>query len=140
MKYYTVSLDGIDKVGKSTLVKYLAKMSNYTLNILDRGPITNIVWNEIQKRDVQYDLNMWKTTLFVRLVAEEADWNIRCAINNEPPMPLEFKDMNSRYDEVFADFREHGFKTLEYNTTRYTPFQIASMIIYELNCLNTDNT
>lgn len=47
LKIYTVSFDGLDKTGKSTLVQYLARMSNFTLNILDRGPITNIVWNKI---------------------------------------------------------------------------------------------
>lgn len=47
MKYYVVSLDGCDKAGKTSLVQYLARLSNFTLNILDRGPITNIVWNKI---------------------------------------------------------------------------------------------
>ena len=47
MTNYVVSLDGIDKAGKTTLTKYLAHMSNFTLNVLDRGPITNIVWNKI---------------------------------------------------------------------------------------------
>lgn len=90
LKYYVVSIEGVDKAGKSSLLPYLARMSNYTLNILDRGPITNIVWNKIQNRDVTYDMEMWKNTLFVKLNVDINDWKIRCSIHNEPPMPLSF--------------------------------------------------
>ena len=129
MTNYVVSLDGIDKAGKTTLTKYLAHMSNFTLNVLDRGPITNIVWNKIQGRDVSYDLEMWKTTLFVRLNVDEEDWNIRCKIHNEPPMPYTFKDMNKAYDEVFEMFRNNGFYVLEFNTSKMTQHKIAMKIL-----------
>jgi len=118
------------------LVKYLAKMSSYTLNILDRGPITNIVWNKIQGRDVEYDLEMWKSTLFVRLNVDKEDWKIRCSINNEPPMPLSFEDMSRRYDEAFQELKCHGFYILEFNTSKLTPYKIALKIIEMLNELN----
>lgn len=136
LKYYCVSLDGIDKSGKSTLVTYLAKLSNYTLNILDRGPITNIVWNKIQQRNINYELDMWKNTLFVRLNVNEEDWKIRCSIHHEPTMPLTFNAMNNEYDKVFLDFKNKGFQTLEFNTSKYTQYQIAQKIIKKLYSLN----
>ena len=133
MKIFTVSLDGVDKCGKSSLLPYLARMSNYTLNILDRGPITNIVWNKIQNRDVEYDLEMWKNTVFVRLLVDEEDWKIRCSIHKEPPMPLSFSDMNAAYDEVFTQFKNNGFYVLEFNTSKMPQYKIAKKIIEFLN-------
>ena len=135
-KVYTVSFDGLDKTGKSTLVKYLAQLSNFTLCILDRGPITNIVWNKIQNREIEYDLEMWRNTLFVRLTADEDDWNIRCKVHHEPPMPLSYNEMTARYDEVFAKFKENGFYTLEFNTSKQTQIEIAKSIMEYLNNLN----
>lgn len=133
---YCCSIDGIDKSGKSTLIKYLARLSNFTLNILDRGPITNIVWNKIQKRDVEYDLEMWKKTLFVRLNVDKEDWKIRCSIHHEPDMPLTYEAMSEAYDDVFAHFKNNGFYILEFNTTKLTAYKIAKKIIEFLNELN----
>ena len=117
LKVYTVSLDGVDKAGKSLLVKYLARMSHFTLNVLDRGPMTNIVWNKIQNRDITYNLDMWKSTLFVRLAVDEEDWKIRCSIANEPEMPLPFKEMDGKYKEQFEWLKDHGFFVMELSTT-----------------------
>ena len=72
---------------------------------------------------------MWKTTLFVRLNVDEEDWNIRCKIHNEPPMPYTFKDMNKAYDAVFETFRNNGFYVLEFNTTKMTQYKIAMKIL-----------
>lgn len=137
MKFHCIALDGIDKAGKSTLVKYLAQLSNFTLTILDRGPITNIVWNKIQKRDITYDLDMWKNTVFIRLTVNKDDWKIRCKIHNEMPMPLTFEDMNRAYDEEFLNFKNRGFYTLEFNTSEITQYNIAKEIIDYLNKLNS---
>ena len=134
MQYYTVSLDGIDKAGKSTLVKYLAHLSNFTLNILDRGPITNIVWNKMQNRKIVYDVEMWKKTLFVRLTVDREDWEIRCKMHNEPY--INFDIHTFKYDRVFEEFRNQGFHVLEFNTTQLTQYQIAKKIIEELEKLN----
>lgn len=137
LSIYTVSFDGLDKTGKSTLVKYLAQLSHFTLCILDRGPITNIVWNKIQKREIEYDLEMWRNTLFVRLTADEDDWNIRCKIHQEPPMPLSYSEMSREYDDVFAKLKAEGFHAIEFNTSRLTQIEIAKQIIETLEKLNT---
>ena len=136
MKYYVVSLDGCDKTGKTSLVQYLARLSSYTLNILDRGPITNIVWNRIQNRDVVYDLDMWKSTLFVRLTVNIEDWKIRCKVHNEPPMPESFHFMTNAYDTVFEEFRQKGFQTMTFNTSQMTQWEISNAIIKKLDELN----
>lgn len=136
LKYYVVSLEGVDKAGKSSLIPYLARMSNYTLNILDRGPITNIVWNKIQNRDATYDMEMWKNTLFVKLNVDINDWKIRCSIHNEPPMPLSFDQMNAEYDQVFSRLKSEGFKTTSFDTSTTTIHQIAIAIINKLDELN----
>ena len=136
LQYYTVSFDGLDKTGKSTMVPYLARMSNFTLNILDRGPITNIVWNKIQGRHVCYDVDMWKKTLFVRLTVNKEDWEIRCKVHNEADMPKSFEEMTAEYDEVFSQFKEYGFQVMEFNTSEMTEFQIATEIMKKLEELN----
>lgn len=136
LKFFVVSLDGIDKSGKSTLVSYLAQLSNYTLNILDRGPITNIVWNKIQGRDIEYNLEMWKSTVFVKLNVDKADWEIRCKIHNEPPMPDSYETMTKAYDDMFDWFRNHGFYVLEFNTSKMTQYQIAKKIVKYVDEIN----
>lgn len=138
LKYYSVFLDGIDKAGKSTLVAYLARLSNYTLNIFDRGLITNIVWNKIQGREIEYDTEQWRNTVFIRLNVNKEDWKIRCSIYHEPDMPHSYEDMNHRYDEVFNEFNNNGFKVLEYNTSEMTQYEIAVDIINYLNHLNNN--
>lgn len=137
LKVSTVSLDGLDKSGKSTLLKYLARMCNFTWNILDRGVITNLVWNKIQGRDIEYDLEMWKSTVFVRLNVDKADWEIRCRIHNEPPMPDSYEKMTKAYDDMFAWFKSHGFYVLEFNTSKMTQYQIATEIIEYVDELNS---
>lgn len=139
LKIYTVSFDGLDKTGKSTLVQYLARMSNFTLNILDRGPITNIVWNKIQNRKVCYDVEMWKKTLFVRLTVDKEDWEIRCKVHSEAEMPLTFEEMSAAYDDVFNKFRYYGFYVMEFNTSHMTEYQIAKAIMEKLSELNSTN-
>ena len=136
LKHFCVSLDGIDKSGKSTLVKYLARMCNFTWNILDRGVITNLVWNKIQGRDIEYDLEMWKSTVFVKLNVDKADWEIRCKIHNEPPMPDSYETMTKAYDDMFDWFRNHGFYVLEFNTSKMTQYQIAKKIVKYVDEIN----
>lgn len=138
MKIHCVALDGIDKAGKSTLVKYLAQLSNFTLTILDRGPLTNIVWNKIKNRDINYDMEMWKNCIFVRLSVDKHDWEIRCRIHNEPPMPLSYEEMNKAYDVEFETFKNRGFHVLEFNTTEMTQYKIAEKIIEYLNSINKE--
>ena len=134
MDYYVVSIDGPDKMGKSTLVQYLARLSNFTLNILDRGPITNIVWNKMQNRHIAYDVNMWKKTVFVYLTASREDWEIRCKIHNEPK--IDYDQHVKAYNEVVEQFRDNNFIVLEFNTSKMTQYQIAQKIMKKLKELN----
>ena len=76
--------------------------------------------------------------MFVRLNVDEEDWNIRCKIHNEPPMPYTFKDMNKAYDEVFETFRNNGFYVLEFNTSKMTQYKIAMKILEFLKELNPE--
>lgn len=141
MKYYCVSIDGIDKAGKGIIIKYLAKISNYTLNIFDRGIITNIVWNKMLDRNIDYELDFWKNTLFVRLNVDKEDWKIRCAINNEPEMPISYEEMTKMYNDEFDRFKEMGFNMMSINTSEMTPY-IAAKEIYRvlLEMNNSENS
>lgn len=46
-----IFLSGVDRTGKSTLVKNLSDLTKYRHYIADRSPICNLVYDKIYKRD-----------------------------------------------------------------------------------------
>ena len=45
-------IDGMDKVGKTTLIKYINKITNYEHLIIDRGPIGYKAYSEIYEKKI----------------------------------------------------------------------------------------
>lgn len=46
-----IFFEGVDKVGKSTLINEVNKKTNYKHTLIDRGPISNLVYNKLLNRD-----------------------------------------------------------------------------------------
>lgn len=133
-KFYTVVFEGIDRCGKTTMRYFLGKMSNHTLITYDRGIITNVAWNKMLGRKFEYDLDMWKNTLFVHLTVDKDDWEIRCKLTNEDP--INYDEHTKMYVDAFKEFNDNGFHVRTYNTSEMTHKQISEDILEYLNSLN----
>lgn len=132
LKYDTIILEGIDKTGKDTLIKYLASLGEYKYAIYQRGVISNNVYNNIYNRPM-YEYNINKHALYVLLEADYDDLKIRFKINNEPniDIPLHLE----KFSEIFYEMTE-GCPRVTYNTSKMTPIDIAKDIIETIENLN----
>lgn len=132
LKYDTIILEGIDKTGKDTLIKYLASLGEYKYAIYQRGVISNNVYNNIYNRPM-YEYNINKHALYVLLEADYDDLKVRFKINNEPKIdiPLHLQ----KFSEIFYEMTE-GCPRVTYNTSKMTPLDIAKDIIETIESLN----
>lgn len=135
MKYYELEIDGVDKVGKDLLTKYIALLSNHKYSINCRGIITQIAYSIKYNRGYEYDLeSLSKNKVFVLLNATVEDIKIRCKITNEPEFTIE-KDLELFY-KIYSKLKDENYITLCFDTSKQTPYQIASKIIEYMELLN----
>ena len=87
LKFYTVFIDGIDKTGKDTVRQYVWQLDK-RLNVLVRGWPSLTVYAKKFNRNVEYELP-YRNALYVMLIADKEDWNIRCITTNEPKIDYE---------------------------------------------------
>lgn len=134
MKTYSISFEGIDKVGKWQVLKYVDLLANHKYVLMDRGLMSNITYARIFKRDYQYDLEQFKDWIFVYLFCDEDDWNIRCKLTNEPA--IDYTKHRLEFDKTYDMFTKAGFKTMSANTSHVTPYDLAKEIIRQIEELN----
>jgi len=128
-----VTIEGVDKTGKNTLHKYLEQLANHKYVITDRGILTQICYSNKFKRGYMYELDWYKNNVIILLTAEPADLEVRCKLTNEPPFDI-IGDLE--LFKINADFlKACGFIVYEYNTSYYTPFQIAMNVVSDLRKL-----
>lgn len=127
-----IDIDGVDRAGKDTLCKYISILSNYKYIINTRGILSQLVYNDIYERGVEYDNEVADNanTLIIYLEADIEDLEIRAKTTNELPRDFE-RDMNvfRSYVSVLAS---EGIQIWRYNTSFDTPYQIAKNILYKL--------
>lgn len=131
MKYYTIFLDGIDKTGKDTIRQYVWQL-NKALNVFCRGYVSLEAYNRKFDRNVVYE-KPYKNALYVLLCVNKEDWAIRCKITNEPA--IDYDKDSKLFEEVFASLG-NDYKKLEFNTSCFTPYQIAKAIVETVAELN----
>lgn len=119
-----VLFEGMDKVGKTTLIHALNKATNYEHIIIDRGPNSYLVYDEIYKRG--HKIDYYKTEMDIRntshlcvcCYANQEDIEKRLAEANET-----FEEEQGTILEVSANFAEKlnasNLDTLFINTSRY---------------------
>lgn len=135
MKYYTVVLDGIDKTGKDTIAGYIWRLDK-RINIICRGWPSLVAYAKKFNRNADYALP-YKDALYVRLNANEEDWNIRCSMTKEPK--IDYSSDNKLFDEAFKILEDNDYHVYAFNTSVFTPYEIASNIIQELKRMNKEN-
>lgn len=123
-----VFVEGIDKTGKDTLVRYINELTSYKHCVLTRGPISTSAYAYKFKR--QYDdsyIKSLKDSLIIYLTADTEDLNIRFKLTNEPEIN---KDEDKKlFDNTITALRiKYGLNIKKINTSCYTPYTIAKAI------------
>ena len=134
MKYDTIVLEGIDKTGKDTILRYICELSNYKYLVQSREILSQIAYSQLYTRDYEYQVkDRYNNVLFVYLTVDREDWNIRCNMTNEPVIS---------YDDNIKVFNDAVYKysgyinIIKFDTSKKTPYQIAKKIVEYMNELN----
>lgn len=134
MKYDTIVLEGIDKTGKDTILRYICELSNYKYLVQSRGILSQIAYSQLYTRDYEYQVkDRYNNVLFVYLTVDREDWNIRCNMTNEPV--ISYDDNTKVFNDVVYKYRDY-INIIKFDTSKKTPYQIAKKIVEYMNELN----
>lgn len=132
-KYWELEIDGPDKTGKDLLCRYLCELSDWRFSINVRGIMSQIVYAKKFDRDFEFDTsNFSKNKILILLEADPKDLAVRCKMTNEKEYDFE-NDAKLFCDTAFELSRDHV--VLMYNTSHFTPYEIAKAIIEKINWL-----
>lgn len=90
-KPYLIFVEGQDRVGKTTIVPKIFNCRNKIDNVFDRGPMSNMVYNEIFNRNYEFEkyLELFtKNMIIIYLVADEEVIKERTIKTNDYQVPL----------------------------------------------------
>jgi len=136
-KYFCINVEGIDKAGKQQILDYLKYLGKCEYVLMDRGIMSNITYSRIYNRNYEYDVSQFKNWVFVYLVCDKDDWDIRCKLTNEPK--IDYGYQLDEFNKTFYDFQNKGFKIMFLNTSHITPYDAALKILDYMNKLNEGN-
>ena len=116
-----IEIEGIDKTGKDTLHYYLSAISGHQYNINTRGILSQLVYNDKFFRKKLYCLTA--LPIIVYLTVDDADFNIRCHLTNEPYINKHTDEQ--LFEAYLKELESMGAYVFRYNTTDITPYRIA---------------
>ena len=134
LKYNTVVLDGIDKTGKDLISHYVFELSEKRYLCYARGLMSMIAYNELFNRPYLYEYEKQTGVLNVLLTVEYDDWKIRCKVTDEPK--LDFDAHTKAFEKARLELVEAGLRVPVFDTSEYSPYQIAKMIVKIMAKLN----
>ena len=134
IKFSTICLDGIDKTGKDTLLRYIFYLSNKKYLCNARGIMTMIAYSKLYHREFKYSLDGQENIMNILLTADEEDWKIRCKCTSEPV--IDYKKNIEAFEYAYRLLQKANKPVLRYNTSELTPYQIAKMIVEEMERKN----
>ena len=127
LKRYCISFEGIDCSGKELVGKYVNILGNYKYVLMDRGLLSNITYARMNGRNYSYSIKPYDGWIIVYLTVDKEDWEVRCKLKNEPKISYEVHTNEFNNSAMALD--KAGIPILVYNTSKYTPYQIAKDII-----------
>ena len=127
-----IIIDGVDRTGKTSLINYINKQTNYKPLIMDRGPIGYMAYCEIYKKKVKpsdyWFLERGLTYvphLCVYLYANVKTIKQRFKDTNEPPLVGGIRKHLEIYNKYAKDSK---LRVIKFNTTYTTTKQIYNQI------------
>lgn len=126
MIHTNIQIDGVDKTGKDLILNYVNELSNHKYVIQSRGLISQIAYSKKFKRQYKYSFDDYKNTLFIYLVADPKDLQIRHHLTNEPRIDI-LSDIEL-FDRVVNEYSKK-YSIFKFNTSIETPYEIALEII-----------
>ena len=136
LKYNTVVLDGIDKTGKDLISHYVFELSEKRYLCYARGLMSMIAYNELFNRPYLYEYEKQTGVLNVLLTVKYDDWKIRCKVTNEPK--LDFDAHTKAFEKARLELVDAGQHVPVFDTSEYSPYQIAKMIVKIMAKLNRE--
>ena len=136
LKYNTVVLDGIDKTGKDLISHYVFELSEKRYLCYARGLMSMIVYNDLFNRPYLYECEKQTGVLNVLLTVRYDDWKIRCKVTNEPS--LDFEAHTKAFEKARLELVDAGQLVPVFDTSEYSPYQIAEMIVKIMAKLNQE--
>ena len=125
-----IFVEGIDKSGKDTIVRYINEYTKYVHYVSARGPMSVIAYGSKFGRDVdafEYLAKIADDVLIIHLVVDEDDFNTRCKLTNEPYINFKFDSKLFEDAEVYCT-NDLGLTVATVNTSHHTPKQIARLV------------
>lgn len=141
LKIFNVEFDGIDKCGKDAVKSYLFYLEPGKYLSRARGLMSQLAYAELYNRDIEFDAADYaKNTLFVLLLVDKEDWEIRCKLTNEPDTGFSFEQMQRAFsnsmNRLLRDFDVPIERVMIFNTSYVTPFEISKKVCEKLKYLN----
>ena len=154
-KVFNIEFDGIDKVGKDTVMKQIFSMAPNKYIPKARGIMSQIAYAALNNRNYEYEINKGylDNTLIVYLTVDEDDWKVRCDLSNEKAVNAtkcdtrnELEMVNMKYsnhvkvfDYAYNKLKDLGMEEshlMTFNTSHMTAFQIIKEVLARLDELN----
>ena len=141
IKVFNIELEGIDKCGKDSVKRYFFYLAPGKYLPRARGLLSQLVYTELYDRDIEFDATDYvKNTLFVLLLVDKQDWEIRCKLTNEPDTGFSFEQMQNAFsnsvNRLHRDFDVPTERVMIFNTSHTTPFEISKKVCERLEYLN----
>ena len=137
MKPILLIIDGMDRTGKTTLINYINKQTNFTPLIMDRGPIGYKTYSELYNKKIKpSEYNILEQQLLkvnhlcIYLYTNEATIKQRCIDTNEKIPKRGIKKNLQVYNKYY---KQSKLRKICFNTKYNLPITIYKYILEVLN-------
>lgn len=137
LKCYQIFLDGIDKTGKDLIRSYIFYLGKGKYICIARGIASMRVYSALYNRPYEYDDACQKNVVNVLLTVDKEDWEVRCKAANEPL--TNYEKEKALFEKEFLALEDKGYDVLRFNTSKFTPYVIAKLIIKHMEKINGNN-
>jgi len=132
-----IIFEGVDKTGKSTLLKEVLKRTNYKHIVYDRGPVSQIVYSYLFDRDLDSSIYYVTSTLrnlknLIVLCVADCDIIEQRLKDVNEELPDQLKDIKTVQKMFEAESYILGFNVLRVDTTNASVDECIDMILNKI--------
>jgi thymidylate kinase len=131
-----ITIEGIDKTGKTLIVNYIDRLTNHKYITQARGILSHVAYSMLYSRGYEYDLTEHKRDIIFYLTADKEDLEVRFALSGEKEIDI---DANLKAFEDAIDLLiRNDVTVISFNTSEQSPYQIAKAIIHIMEALEAE--